>query len=120
MSRIQEAIQKAEGYLALELFEEAWNILEDLPSESKGHPRVLELQLQCFTLAKLWEKVEILADSLTHVFPGRFPIWLALARAQCQQGKLVAAAYSVSQASLADPDKRLEMLDDPLLAALYA
>jgi hypothetical protein len=47
MNVINSAIEKAEGFLVIGMGVEAWNTLEDLPSDAKNHPRVLEMRARC-------------------------------------------------------------------------
>lgn len=48
---------------------QAWESLEDLPSEAKIHPRVLELRLKILVHENEWDKVVILGDSLASLLP---------------------------------------------------
>jgi hypothetical protein len=42
---ITAAVTKAEGYLELGMAEEAWETLEDLPTDAKNHADVLALRV---------------------------------------------------------------------------
>lgn len=113
------ACERAEGYLALGMPLDAWEALESLPSETKVLLPVLELRMECLIAVKSWEKAEILGESLAPRFPHSRPLWLGLARARCQLGRLELAREAVTMAGRADPARKLELLDDPLLAAIY-
>lgn len=113
------ACKRAEGFLALGMPLEAWEALEDLPSEAKVLRRVLELRMECLVAVKSWDKAEILGESLAPRFPDSRALWLGLARAQCQLGKLDLARMSITMAARADLGRKLDLLDDPLLAAIY-
>lgn len=56
MKEITAAIERAEGFLVWNMGEDAWETLEDLPSEAKNHPRVLELRLECLVVVREWHK----------------------------------------------------------------
>lgn len=61
-----------------------WESLEDLPTESKNHPRVLELRLECLGVLKEWQKTVILGEGLVAVLPNSALVrfWLACGLAQ--------------------------------------
>jgi hypothetical protein len=98
---------------------EAWELLEDLPTELKNHPRVLELRLESLVCLRSWEKAEILGDSLAVIMPGSVSVWLSLARIRGQIGTREATLEAVTRVTALDASKRLGMLDDPLLAGVW-
>ena len=116
MNPITYAIDKAEGFITLGLNVDAWETLEDLPPESKNHPRVLELRLEILCCEKEWEKASILGESITAVLPrsalARF--WLAVARFQL--GDVELARDALARAVEIDVGLRLKALDEPLLS----
>lgn len=112
-------ISKAEGFLELGLGEEAWNALEELPPEAKCQPDVYVLHLRILVLGQYWQKVEILAESLAPLLKDHPYVWLALAKAQVAQGRLVEATKSATRVSELAPHLRLTMLEDEQLAALW-
>jgi uncharacterized protein HemY len=119
MTTIAATIEKAESFLVLGMAEDAWETLEDLPSDAKNLPRVLELRLECLVCLREWQKAEILGDSLTGIMPQSVSVWLSLARARAQLGKREAALEAITKVAALDASKRLEMLDDPLLASVW-
>lgn len=42
--------------------DEAWEVLDDLPTGVKNHPRVLELRLESLVCLRNWQMAEILGD----------------------------------------------------------
>lgn len=119
MNEIRQAIEKAEGFVTLGMGIEAWETLEDLPTEAKNIPRVLELRLESLVCLRSWEKAEILGDSLAAIMPASASVWLSLARIRGQLGKREAALEAITRVTALDASKRLGMLDDPLLAGVW-
>jgi hypothetical protein len=119
MNPLNHAIEKAEGYITLGLNVDAWEVLEDLPPESKNNQRVLELRLEILCCEKEWEKASILGESITAVLPrsalARF--WLAVARFQRGDGEL--ARDALGRAIELDSGLRLKAVDEPLLGAIW-
>lgn len=119
MSVLGKALEQAEGFLELGMGDQAWEALEDLPTESKNHPRVLELRLQILISLRQWAKAEILGDSLAGLMPRSIAVWIALARAKAQLGKRVEALRAIEQVVEQDPSRRLELVADDLLAGVW-
>lgn len=119
MEYIKQSTDKAEGFIALGLPLDAWETLEDLPSEAKNHPRVLELRLEILCHEKEWRKAVILGESITAVLPqsAQAHFWLAVAR--CQSGDVEGAKESLKRAVELDSSLRLKALDEPLLQGVW-
>ena len=99
--------------------EESWELLEDLPTELKNHPHVLELRLESLVCMRKWEIVEILGDSLAGIMPAKVSLWLSLARIRGHLGQREAALEAATRVTALGASKRLGMLDDPLLARVW-
>lgn len=119
MNAIRRAIEKAEGFLALGIGDESWETLEDLPTDAKNHPRVLELRLECLGVLKEWQKVVFLGEGIAAALPESAQIRFWLACGLAQTGRLEEAREHAKEAAKLDPDLRLRMLDEPALAALW-
>lgn len=119
MNALRQTIEKAEGFVTLDMGAEAWELLEDLPTELKNHPRVLELRLESLVCLQKWEIAEILGDSLAGIMPASVSVWWSLARIRGQLGKREAALAAVTKVTALDASKRLQMLDDELLAGVW-
>lgn len=119
MNTLKQAIEKAEGFVALGIGDDAWELLEDLPTELKNHTRVLELRLEALVCLRNWPMAEILGDSLVAIMPDSVSVWWSLARVRAQLGKREATLEAVARVTAMDASKRLEMVDDPLLASLW-
>lgn len=119
MNALEDAIAKAEGFVHLGIGDDAWEALEDLPTEFKNHPRVLELRLEALVCLRNWPMAEILGESIVRVLPGSVSVWLSLARIKAQLGKREQALQAMSQVTALDVSRRLEMVDDELLAPVW-
>lgn len=119
MNIINKAVEKAEGFLALGMGVEAWETLEDLPSESKNHPDVLALRVAILIHEQSWQKAVFLAESVLAAFPALSGVWLDLARAKAQLKDLDAAKEALRRAFALDAELRLEAVKDDRLAALW-
>lgn len=98
---------------------EAWETSEDLPVELKNAPHVLKLWLECLVCLRLWEKAEVLGESLAGIMPVSVSVWWLLARIRAQLGQRQAALAAIGLVNVLDASKRLEMLDDELLADVW-
>lgn len=119
MNELSQAIEKAEGFVMLGMGDEAWETLEDLPTEAKNHPRVLELRLESLVCLRNWPMAEILGESLAGIMSSSVSVWLSLARIRGQLGKREAALEAVARVTALDASKRLGMLNDELLAGVW-
>jgi len=111
-------IEKAEGFLALGMGVEAWETLEDLPSDAKNHPQVLALRVAVLIHEQSWLKAALLAEGVLAAFPALSGVWLDLARAKTQLGELDKAKEALRRAFALDEKLRLPALSDGLLTAL--
>jgi hypothetical protein len=62
---------------------------------------------------------EILGDSLAGIMPESVSVWLSLARTRAKLGKREAALEAIARVTALDASKRLEMIDDSLLAEVW-
>jgi tetratricopeptide (TPR) repeat protein len=119
MNAIRAAVEKAEGFLSLGMGVEAWETLEDLPTESKNHPEVLALRVAVLVHEKSWQKAVFLADGVLTAFPALAGVWLDLARAKAQLGDLEAAKEALRRAFALDGELKLEAVRDERFSALW-
>lgn len=98
---------------------EAWETLEDLPTDAKNHPRVLELRLHCLCVLKEWQKVVFLGEGVVSALPESAHIRFWLACGLAQTGRLNEARAHAKAAAALKPELRLQMLDEPALADLW-
>lgn len=99
--------------------EDGWETLEDLPTEAKNHPRVLELRLECLVVLKEWQKTVILGEGLAAALPKSALIRFWLACGLAQTGRLEEAREHAKEAAKLNPDLRARMLDADALTGLW-
>jgi len=116
---IKVAITRAEGFIELGLSIDAWNTLEDLPSEGKNLPQVLALRIKILAQEKEWLKVTFLAQGVLAAFPLLSSVWYDLAKARTQLDELEAARTALKTACELDPGLRLVALDDLEFMAIW-
>ena len=116
---IEQTVEKAEGFTTLGLNLDAWETLEDLPSEAKHHPRVLELRLEILCHEKEWQKAEILGESIIAALPRSALARYYLAVARCQSGDMAGAKEALKSAIELDETLRARALDEPGLLAVW-
>jgi hypothetical protein len=111
---------EAEGLADLELWEDAWQALEELPPEERTAPEVSRLRLRCAMGLERWNAVQELAGHLAkgsdddrREAAGAFRVLAAVATRSRQ---IEAAKVLVRCAVEAWPDIRLAILDDPELS----
>lgn len=119
METIGLAIEKAEGFVALGMAVDAWETLEDLPSEAKNHPRVLELRLEILCHEKEWLKAVILGESITAALPKSAQARYFLAVARCQSGDMAGAKEALKRAIELDVSLRARAIDETRLSAVW-
>jgi hypothetical protein len=116
---LSRALEQAEGYCELRMWESAWNVLEDLPNELRCHPEVLSRRLDCLIGLEHWDKALILGASLSGIMPQRADVWFRLACIRAQGGNIEAAKAALRKCFDIDPGLRLKALHDPMLEALW-
>jgi predicted Zn-dependent protease len=119
MNPLKQAVEKAGAFLVLGMGVEAWETLEDLPSNAKNHPSVLALRVAILIHEQSWQKAVFLAEGVLAAFPALSGVWLDLARAKAQLGELEAAKEALRRAFAFDEELRLEAVKDDRLSAVW-
>ena len=99
--------------------EEAWGILDDLPSESMNHPRVLALRVRILAHEREWLKLTFLAEGTLSAYPALSGVWYDLAKAKTQLGDLEAARAALKRACELDEGLKLKALEDADLGPIW-
>jgi hypothetical protein len=73
---IESLVEPFYGYLELGMDDEANDVLDALPPETKSHPLVLSARLDQLMLLKRWEDGVILGQSLYKKWPQHFDFWI--------------------------------------------
>ncbi len=116
---IQRIIERAEGYLMLDMAGEAWAALDELPFPARHLPRVLKLRLEALCHEKQWDCMRILAAGMLKAKPQWAFAWLALARATAQMGRMTQARLSLARAVELNSGLKMRAVEDPLLAEVW-
>lgn len=116
---INATIERAEGFMVLGLAVDAWETLEDLPSNAKNHPQVLALRVRILAHEREWLKLTFLAEGVLTAFPGLSCVWYNLGKARAQLGELEAARAALKRACELDKGLRFVVLDDLELEAVW-
>lgn len=119
MELVDQAIEKAEGYMELGLTDEAWAVLDELPNWHRRNPLILVTRLKIFGVSQDWKHGELAAEGLVSIHPDKASFWYQLATARIQTGKLPEAREALKKAVELDGDMRLRALEDPLLSAIW-
>ena len=113
-------ITEAERLADLELWEDAWQALEELPPEERSAPQVIRLRLECAIGLERWNMVKELAG---HLAKGgdddrraAATTLRVLAGVAIRSREIEAAKELVRLAIEAWPDARRDIIDDPELS----
>lgn len=113
------ALNAADGFLILGMWDHAWNAIEDMPSQWKNHPDSLRRRIDALIGLQAWQKALMLSQDALAVFPRRADLWLRKARLQAQSGDLEGARQSAQTCVSLDFTRRLDVVGDPLLAGIW-
>lgn len=117
--QLRSALERCQGYCTLGMWEQAANVLDNLPDDLRTCAEVYECRLEICVGVKNWEHALILAESLVSRFPKRPGPRFRMACALAQLGNLDAARQAVKECSEIASEMRLQMLDEPLLAGIW-
>lgn len=94
MNNLQRNLDAALGYLALGMYQDAWDELESLPPELRANDHVLDLRISIYQGLEKWEPARVLAESLAKRSPEK-PHWWILWAFSLRREKSVEAARAV-------------------------
>lgn len=103
MSQSNQSLDPALGYLALGMFEAAWNELEDLPPEFKSTDQVLAIRIGIYQGFEKWTSARILAESLAKHFPENPEWWIQWAYSLRREKSVDEARMVLGQAAMYHP-----------------
>jgi len=87
----QRMIDSALGYLQLDMAEDAFEELQDLPEELRSDPDVLALRIEIFHRLEKWKDARFLSESLAEKFPENPDWWISYAYAVRREKSIVDA-----------------------------
>src|SRR5258707_1328850 len=85
------ALAASEGYCELQMWQQAWNALEELPDHLRNTAEAVQARIPVLVGTGNWQKALILAGSVSSAFPHRPEVWFRLACAQAAAGDIAAA-----------------------------
>lgn len=97
----------------------AWEVLEDLPTELKNHPRVLLGRIDVLLHLKEWAKAHQLGESVTSLWPENWETWYRLACSAAQLGMLDLARDAVKSCTRLHLQTRARIMEEPLLEPIW-
>jgi hypothetical protein len=77
----ERTLQAAQGYFQLEMWDEAWDELENLAPEFQHYPQVIFLRLLIFNNMERWEYTVLVGTGALKQYPQFGPLYLATAEA---------------------------------------
>jgi len=116
------SVTEAEGLAELGLWQDAWEVLEDLPAHEGSAPAALRVKLACCLPLNAWETGRHIADLLREGDEAdrrnAATFFHALAVRWLAEGDRYAAGEAVKAALSTWPKQRLKMLEDPEVSDL--
>ncbi|WP_386780951.1 hypothetical protein [Luteolibacter ambystomatis] len=116
-------IEEVQGYALLGMYQEAWDAALDLDPDDRMVADVWRVRAGCAPHLGAWDEGEVLAELLRHGSDNdrmvAFTFFHKFAVHLLALGKMGEAKAAVKKASEAAPARRLALLDDPALAALW-
>lgn len=113
---------EAEGYLDLNLFEDAWHAIDELPEDARASAPAIRIRMRAAAGLERRDMVEILATNLQYGEACHREeaanAFHALAREHLSRGNLDKAREMVRAAVTIWPDQRLKIIEDSVLEAL--
>lgn len=111
-------IEEAEGYLLLDMFEEALLALNDLSTEEVMTAPAMRIRMCASAALERWETAEVMAEILRHHPEDLYRFEAAccfqsLAAEHYKNGRPAEARKMVTAAIDTNPGHRLLILDDP-------
>ena len=110
--------EQAEGYIALRLFDEAWEVIEGLPEQLRFDTAVLALQVELLSVSGQYLKASFIAQTLAQVYPADVERRLLVGRLLLKAGELGGARDYTVAALHEFEDGRLFYLQAQCEAAL--
>jgi tetratricopeptide (TPR) repeat protein len=86
-------LQAAEGWIELNDLIQANAELNEITPQMRAHPDVLAMRRRIFDEAKRWDKLLVVAESLSKGFPDDVDAWVDYARAFSNLGKTEEAIH---------------------------
>lgn len=115
----KKVLSQAEIHLESGLHLAAWKMLDTLPLSARMTESSLDLHLRILIAEKAWQKVEILADFITGLYPENAFAWYSQAQSHCQRNHIAEAKSCLAKACQLQPSKLDLAMTDPLIIGVW-
>jgi len=103
MTKPEQTLRAAEGFIGIGMFQDAWDELETLPPTLLAADEVLELRIAIFNGLEKWGSARELAESLARRSPENPGWWLSWASALRRERSVEAAQMVLREAAEIHP-----------------
>jgi tetratricopeptide (TPR) repeat protein len=117
---LRQLLAEFEGFRDLGMWVNAGKVLEKIPAEWSQHPDVLLARLDVLVGTNDWNEALHLSEQLGNVLKDHPEAWFGIACAFSQQGNIQAAMDAVKQCVSMDQSYSSRVLQEPLLAPMWA
>lgn len=104
-SELDKRMEPVAGYLALGLYQEAWDELDSLPVDLRVHDDVLATRIGILQHLEKWENARILSESLAKRNPEKVSWWLDWAYSLRREQSVHEARKVLLEAAAHHPDE---------------
>lgn len=94
-------------------------MLDTLPLSARTAESTLDLRLRILVAEKAWQKVQILADFITGLYPEDAFAWYSQAQSHCQRGNIAEAKSCLAKACQLQPSKLDRAMADPFIVGIW-
>ena len=110
--RKKSETEKAEGFMELGMFPDAWNSLEELAPEQRATPQVFGFRVKILVALEKLEAARIVAEGMERKFPQAPESWQALALVLLAEGDKKNSKAALRKSFELSPASRLVILED--------
>jgi hypothetical protein len=117
---LRQLLTEFEGFRDLGMWEGAGAVLAKVPVDWDNHPDVLLARLDVLVGTNEWTEALHLSEQLGNVLKDHPEAWFGIACAHSQQGNIPAAMDAVKHCVSLDNSYSSRVLQEPLLAPMWA
>jgi hypothetical protein len=117
---LNQLLTEFEGFRDLGMWQAAGDVLAKVPVEWLEHPDVLLAKLDVLVGINAWDEALLLSEKLGNAIKDHPEAWFGIACAQAQQGNIPAAMDAVKHCVSLDNSYSSRVLQEPLLAPMWA
>lgn len=117
---LHQLLTEFEGFRDLGMWQAAGDVLAKVPVEWLEHPDVLLAKLDVLVGTNAWDEALLLSEKLGNAIKDHPEAWFGIACAHSQQGNIPAAMDAVKHCVSLDNSYSSRVLQEPLLAPMWA